>query len=435
MNTLVKKTINIEPNKQRQYLTIPFEVGEGVERIDVTYRYPRYFAAMENGFTMARRGCTIDLAIEGPHGELVGSSGSDRESVFISPLKSSAGFQKREITKGVWKIIVGAYHVPQEGVAVEYDIEFTYKERRLFKGDTHTHTVASDGMLTSEALAEAAAALNLDFLFVTDHNNTAQNENLPERDDITVLPGTEWTHYKGHANFLGASQPYGGRYYCADSNEAVSLMEQAQRNGALVTLNHPFCPLVPWEWGFDVPYDAVEVWNGVMSERNERAVSWWHARLCEGAHIAATGGSDFHRTGLFASIGLPCHCVYAPSRSPKDILDALKKGSGYITFLPDGPGADFRAATPDGAFLSFGDTVKSGTEVELRFFDLRVGDEIRLITDRETKSHSCPEGAMSLRLKASFDGARFLRAEIYRSYAPGLPPMRALLTNALYFEA
>jgi hypothetical protein len=153
----------------------------------------------------------------------------------------------------------------------------------------------------------------------------------------------------------------------------------------------------------------------------------------QGKRIAVTGGSDFHRPGLFSGIGLPCHCVYAPSRCPRDILTALKKGSGYITYMIDGPGADMRAALPDGSFLSFGDTVPKGTNAELSFFDLRGGDEIRIITDSETQVHRCPENAIILQQKVCFMHARFLRAEVYRSYAPGLPPMRALLTNALYF--
>jgi hypothetical protein len=229
-------------------------------------------------------------------------------------------------------------------------------------------------------------------------------------------------------------EPYKVSYYSESLEEAVTLMAQAQESGALVTLNHPFCPLVPWEWGFNVPYDAVEVWNGVMSERNERAVIWWHAQLLKGERVAITGGSDFHRPGLFASLGLPCHCVYALSRSKADILAALKKGSGYISYLPEGPGVDIRAQVKGGGFASFGGAVPIGSEVEIRFFDLSGGDEIRIITDTETQTHRCPEGAMQFTIRARFHAAKFLRAEVFRSYAPGLPPMRALLTNALYFE-
>ncbi|HWR19538.1 MAG TPA: CehA/McbA family metallohydrolase [Clostridia bacterium] len=434
MSEHIQKTVFVSPDKERQYLMVPFTVGENIERIDIAYRYPRFDASEESGFSIARNGCTIDLAIGAPNGELIGASGSDRERVYVSPLGSSPGFKTREIEKGEWNIILGAYHVPEGGVTVVYHIELTHKERRLFKGDTHAHTVASDGCFTVQELADAAVAQKLDFLFVTDHNNTAQNRNLPERSDITVMPGTEWTHYKGHANFLGVMEPYVGRYYSENLIEAVSLMAQAQVSGALVTLNHPFCPLVPWEWGFDVPYDAVEVWNGIMSERNERAVIWWHAKLLKGERIAITGGSDFHRPGLFASLGLPCHCMYAPSRSKADILAAIKKGRGYISYLPEGPGVDIRAEVKDGGFASFGDAVPSGSEVEIRFFDLRVGDEIRIITDAETQTHRCPQGAMQFTTRARFLAAKFLRAEVFRSYAPGLPPMRAALTNALYFE-
>ena len=87
-------------------------------------------------------------------------------------------------------------------------VEVTPKERRLFKGDTHVHTTASDGILEPEEAALLARRMGLDFLIFTDHNNSAQNDRLPFYEDITLIPGTEWTHYKGHAGFLGTEQAF-----------------------------------------------------------------------------------------------------------------------------------------------------------------------------------------------------------------------------------
>ncbi|MBK8794102.1 MAG: PHP domain-containing protein, partial [Holophaga sp.] len=47
---------------------------------------------------------------------------------------------------------------------------FTYKQRPAVEGDLHAHTLASDGVLSVEELAQRAARHGLDFIAVTDHN-------------------------------------------------------------------------------------------------------------------------------------------------------------------------------------------------------------------------------------------------------------------------
>lgn len=84
-------------------------------------------------FVIEGEPCTIDLAVMMPDGRMAGSSGSDRSSILISPLGSSAGFQSCELPEGTWHIIAGAYHIPANGVAVEYEVEVTPKERRLLR--------------------------------------------------------------------------------------------------------------------------------------------------------------------------------------------------------------------------------------------------------------------------------------------------------------
>lgn len=425
----MRYTLQIEKSEERAYPRLDFFVPENAERIDVAVSYPRFAEFAENDFIVRRDPCVIDLALESPDGRLFGAAGSDRTHVFVSPLGSSAGFAADELPAGTWRVIAGAYHVPEGGVQVSYEIEVTQKARRRFCGDTHVHTLASDGVFSMDTLAELARNEGLDFLFITDHNNVSAP---PVYEGVTVLPGVEWTHYQGHAGFLGSPAPLPGRYDKRNIAEARALMQSARDSGALVSLNHPFCPLVPWLWGFEVPFDALEVWNGVMSERNERAVAYWHGELCAGKRIPALGGSDYHRPGLLGSLATPCMNVYAPSRSRADILNALKKGDGFISYLPDGPIADVLCQNADGA-VSFGGSAPKGTQVTFVFDRLSGGDEIRLITDGETERILCPAGAVSYQLTRAYPSARFVRAEISRVYAPGLPPMKALLTNPIYF--
>lgn len=67
------------------------------------------------------------------------------------------------------------------------------------------------------------------------------------------------------------------------------------------------------------------------------------------------------------------------------------------------------------------------------FTGLQAGDEIRLITEKDTEILNAPKGAVQLMLKRNYPDTLFLRLELYRSYAPGLPPMKALLSNPVYF--
>jgi len=427
---MMKLTRHIAKSEERTYLRLEFAVPEDAERLDVRIDYPRFTARASDGFVCAEESCVIDLALESPDGRLFGAAGSNRAHVFVSALGSSDGFVACELPAGRWRIVAGAYRVPEDGVDVTLEIEVATKHRRLLRGDTHAHTSASDGTFSMDELAEMARVSGLDFLFVTDHNNVSAP---PLYRDVTALPGVEWTHYQGHANFLGSAAPFPGQYDKRSAAEARALMHAAQDGGAFVVINHPFCPLVPWLWGFDVPFDALEVWNGVMSERNERAVAYWHNELCRGKRIPALGGSDYHSPGLLGELAAPTMCVYALSRSRADVMDALRRGDGFITYLPDGPTVDIACETDCGR-VSFGGSAPEGTEVTFLFDVLSGGDEISLITDLGVEKIVCPPGTVSFTAARRCPGAKFIRAEISRVYAPGLPPMKALLSNPVYFE-
>lgn len=430
MENVIAMKVTLTKEQERQYLSLPFSVPPDIERVDVKYRYPGRNLTETEGVVTAHSRAVVDLALLSHTGELLGSSGSDRNHVWISALGSSAGFAVCEPEPGTWSILAGPYRIPEGGIDVEYEIMLTPKYRRLFKGDTHLHTTASDGASDVPGVVALACDIGLDYLFLTDHNNTAQNRQAGAYHALTVLPGTEWTHYKGHALFLGTEKPFSGSFAAASLDEARAFMQSAGEAGAFTALAHPFCQLVPWEWGFDVPYDGIEVWNGVMSERNERAVYFWHNLLCKGLRIPATGGSDYHRPGLLGSIAMPCLCVYAMSRSPRDILNAMRSGHSYISYLPDGPGVDIHG----GGKAVLGESIPADYPLTFTFFGLTGGEEIKLITDAGTETIVCPADAERITLTREYRACKFVRAETYRSYAPGLPPMKSMLSNPVYLE-
>ena len=173
------KTIRFErfirKDEQRLYFTLPFDVPENIERMDIYYKYPRHASRTEDGVTYSDEINIIDLALTAGNGEYVGASGSDRTHITISAYESSQGYAPMPVVPGTWEIIVGAYKIADEGVTVEYTIELTEKALRRFRGDTHTHTKGSDGVLSSEALVELCRQQHLDYVFITNHNNYSEN--------------------------------------------------------------------------------------------------------------------------------------------------------------------------------------------------------------------------------------------------------------------
>jgi hypothetical protein len=132
-----------------------------IESFTLTYSYQRRReseAQVENGVFISRTEINIiDLGLIAPDGSQVGTSGSDKLSVFISETSATPGYYPCKLTPGEWQIIVGAYKVAEEGVDVLYELAFTPKHLRLLKGDLHTHTFASDGVLSIGELALHAA--------------------------------------------------------------------------------------------------------------------------------------------------------------------------------------------------------------------------------------------------------------------------------------
>ena len=408
------------------YVLLPFVVPERTERIDITYAYARCVEETVDGRTAQTEQAVIDLFLHDADGVCVGSSGSERTHIFVSGCEATPGFRVMPLKSGQWAVGAGVYKVPAAGVEVTWTVSFTPKKKRLFRGDTHVHTEGSDGWMSAMDTATHAARQGLDFLFLTDHNNVAHNEQLPVVPGITVLPGTEWTHYKGHAGFLGVKNPYASTFVANSMGEMQAMLADACQRGAFVVLNHPFCPQCPWIWGFDdIAHDAVEIWNGVMSERNQRALHWWHAQLVAGHRLPAIGGSDYHRPGLLGSMGMPCLCLSSWSREPEDLLRAMRAGNGYISYLPQGPGV-----VPMNAEL--GGEVPVDEPLSFLFTDLKGGDVIRILTDKTEEAIPCPSETSSWEMERKLGSARFMRFEVLRSYAPGLPLMTAMVSNPVW---
>lgn len=429
-------TLTIDHNREGEYFALPFQVPPGTESLTLAYHYKQYDGLIEEvpdgTFISDNKINIIDLGLIAPDGALVGASGSDKTEIYLSEITASPGYNPCPLISGEWSILVGAYKVAPEGVKVSYEISYKQKYLRLYKGDLHAHTISSDGVHTMIEILNKAMRNGLDFVAITDHNHIDTTEGLSQASEITFIPGIEWTHYKGHANFLGVKNPYDQPFSTNTPEEAQAIFTSAYQRGALITINHPYEP--GCEFKYDImtlPFHCLEVWNGPMRESNLRAIGLWHHLLTTGKKIPVCGGSDYHRDTPFIFLGGPTTCVFAMSRSVTDILEALKAGHAYIKFASDGPSLELNS---QGSIM--GDSVSWSKDAMLEIIanGLLKGDVLQLITQDNTSPvfKARTDGNVTLNLPVEKPG--FVRVEILRGFLPGLPQLPALISNPIYFD-
>ncbi len=387
--------------------------------------------AGKDGFSSRQEINIIDLGLIAPDGTQVGASGSDKTRIQVSATFATPGYRAWDLVPGEWRILLGAYKVATEGVTVSYDLTFTPKRRRLLKGDLHVHTLASDGVLSVEELARHARRHGLDFLAITDHNQMVSADALPTIPELTLIPGIEWTHYKGHANFLGVDRAYEEPFFANTQEEVGARFNSARERGALIVINHPFDEGCPFTFDMNsLPFDCLEIWNGPMRVSNLQAIGLWHSLLCAGKKIPICGGSDYHRSQLFLFPGGPTTNVLAMSASPADILSALRQGHAYLTYAPDGPTLEMTAgeAIP-GDSVPFPDV----KEIAIKVDGLLAGDVLQVTSasDSTTLLKAGADGKFEGTYTMEAPG--FARVEILRGFIPGVPLLPALISNPIYF--
>ncbi len=375
----------------------------------------------------------MDLGLYDEAGALRGWSGSQRSQAVVSEADATPGYRRGPLRPGRWAVALGVYRVESSG-EVEVVVRLVPKARLLLAGDLHMHTVNSDGDYPTAEVIEYCRRAGLDFMALTDHNNTEQNQEIGRPAGITVIPGMEYTNYRGHANLYFRHGKTGLEVdpLSNTEEEMAAVFRRAKEEGAIVSLNHPHCDACPWEFGFEgLPYDLVELWNGPMKPADLRAVAWWHGRLSAGFRLPGVGGSDTHRVEPGRAHGCPATFVRSDSRSADDILDALLAGRSFIAASPAGPRPDLRIGERGlGEKAAFRPGLEGTAEIE----EARPGDLLVLLdgTGGRTEWRVPFSGTFRAAFPARDPEARFYRLELYRERL-GVPTLAAL-TNPVYLS-
>lgn len=329
-------------------------------------------------------------------------------------------------------------------------------ERKWFKGDTHLHTVNSDGVLTKGQLVEYCKKQGLDFIIITDHNYNSVEKSYYDG-DMLIIQGQEITGDNGHVNIWGTKVPEEPPYTLDTKEDYEKIIEKCKNAGAVVTLNHPFCSMCGFRFDINDLYcDCAEVWNTIQHTDNMTNRDWWVEQLMKGKHIAAVGGSDFHKeyvphTKLL--IASPTTIVLAEENTPDAILEAMKEGRSVITNKPDSTMIELTCGD-----AVIGDTVKfkKGISVNLNISKLMPFHTVTVYNNKTPvySFHSGTKYHKQICFNCEVKDKGFVRAEITYNYRGAvkniykiaekkflgskndgdLPPFIRAFTNPIWFE-
>ncbi|GAA0308181.1 PHP domain-containing protein [Halarchaeum salinum] len=189
--------------------------------------------------------------------------------------------------------------------------------------ELHTHSSHSyDGRDPVEMLLEQAAAVGLDAIAVTDHDEyeaSARAAELAPDYGLIGIPGMEVTSAAGHVLALGIREPVPiGRPF-------TETLEQIHDAGGIAVIPHPFqgsrSGVAPHVSEAELASaDAIEVYNSrlLTGRANRQAESFARER-----GLPMTAGSDAH---IAEMVGQAVTRVDARTADLDSILDAIRDG-------------------------------------------------------------------------------------------------------------
>jgi hypothetical protein len=344
------------------YVQVPFQVPPGLQRVTITFAY-----------TEKEQHTALDLGLLDPV-QLRCWSGGNKSTLTVGLMDATPSCLPGPVPSGAWKVLIGVPNI-RAAVVSHYTIQVFFTRSGLvsadpdvlraplkagpgwYRGDLHMHTAHSDGQCPSQSghmvpcpvffTVDAAARRGLDFIAITDHNATshydAMRELQPWFDKLLLIPGREITTFQGHLNLLGTTQFLDFRLGSSGVPDMNSLLREAQKLGALISINHPaapsgeacmgcgFTPAAPVDMRL---FSAIEAVNGGSENPAFSGIPFWEHQLDLGFRLTAIGGSDNHRpmapldhTG---SIGWPTTVVYATDLSTPAILAGIRSGRVFI---------------------------------------------------------------------------------------------------------
>lgn len=333
-----------------------------------------------------------------------------------------------------------------------------------YPGDVHVHATGASNDTGGDSFPEdiktRAMEEGLYFVVLTDHSNsTGSDVTTTEEDPDLFNMGPEFPYWDTAA---ALSEP--GTFLMIDGNEISpvadgevpteptghigclpadldtfdrsgaftdrprgtvtggNVLMQARERGCYTVLNHPYADAIwtsfDWtdsgvmNWG----YEAMEVWNGTLSFRDDDAMAYdaWRCDLLAGRQVTPIGASDCHRIFTAApgrlfdpAIGYPRTYVWATGDTWTDIIAGLRSGIVSI-----GEGESF--VTIDG-YADDGARAEDASMAWLRL-RIRVDEAAGPATLRIARAFGCDDPRPTSRPAPIIDEEVLLEVEVDRAF-------------------
>ncbi len=220
------------------------------------------------------------------------------------------------------------------------------KPGSFWKGNLHAHSTASDGAYEPAEVCRRYEEAGYDFLALTDHFLPAYDFPISDTRayrtaDFTTIIGAELhtgeTEFGSIWHILAVGLPFDFDPP-SDDESAHSLAQRALAGGAYVAIAHP-----AW-YGISErdaealgQVDAIEVFNGVACDHNDRPDSWNLAEilLSRRKRFLVCATDDFHGSGDRNDFSRGWVRVKSVALEPESLLSALKAGDYYSSTGPE----------------------------------------------------------------------------------------------------
>lgn len=221
---------------------------------------------------------------------------------------------------------------------------------RFFRGNLHTHSTLSDGLLAPEEVCRRYAANGYDFICLSDH--FIEKYDFPIADTkgfrsntFTTLLGAEVHTGKmlldepWHILAVGLPENFAGT---TPDETGPSLAQRCADAGAFVTIAHPqWYGLLPDEAATIEAAHAVEVYNHTAAISTTRSDGTYllDELLNRGRKLTAIAADDAHFFDDMSHANADAFggwvMVKAEGNSPEALLTALKTGDFYASTGPE----------------------------------------------------------------------------------------------------
>jgi hypothetical protein len=217
---------------------------------------------------------------------------------------------------------------------------------RFWRGNLHTHSTASDGLLTPQQVCQTYHQAGYDFLAITDHFLERYHWPITSVQELrtaqfTALTGAEL--HSGHTetgslwHILAVGLPLD--FAPARPNETgPDIATRAMGTGAFVAVAHPAWYSLTERDVLSLGFvHAIEVFNGTSADHSDKVDSWYMLDLMlnRGRRYFALATDDAHFNPRRHDSFTGWTMVKSTSNDPEALLQALKDGRYYSSTGPE----------------------------------------------------------------------------------------------------